>query len=165
MRILTVWRLRAHCALLALVLFLASASELGAQSVRSATGIRDLSFGSVLPGVPTTVPPTDLARSGQFEITGQVNDPVEITFFLPSVLSSSTGATMPVSFPDRFAGFSASGSVTTQDFFNPMARFQVNLSSTGRGTGFLGGVLTPSGTQAPGSYSGSVSITVSFLGQ
>lgn len=161
------WRVRAaHCALLALVLFLASASELRAQSVRSATGVRDLSFGSVLPGVATTVPPSDLARSGQFEITGEVNDPVEITFFLPSVLTNSpAGATMPVDFPDLFAGFSASGSITNQVSFNPRAPFRVNLSSTGRGTGFLGGVLTPSGTQPPGSYSGSVSITVSFLGQ
>jgi hypothetical protein len=153
----------ARAALLTLAISLAAAPQLRAQ--RSATGVRDLGFGSVLPGVRTTVHPTDVARSGQFQITGEPNDPVEITFLLPSMLTGPGGATMPVSFTDVSAGFSASGSITNQVFFDPRFRFQTNLSSTGRGTGFLGGVLDPSPTQPAGSYSGSVSITVAFLGQ
>jgi hypothetical protein len=166
MRMWTQWCVSpalAPAALLALVLSLAGATELRAQ--RSATSVRNLSFGTVLPGVPTTVEPTDLARSGQFEIIGLVNDPVEITFsFLPSTLTGP-GGTMPISFGTTSAGFSESGAITSQVFFDPRVPFRVNLSSTGRGTGFLGGTLTPSATQAAGSYSGSVSITVSFLGQ
>lgn len=168
MRIPTVWCVSSaltRAALLTLVLSLAGATDLGAQSIRSATAVRDLGFGSALPGVPTTVLATDLARSGQFEITGEINDPVQIMFSLPSVLSGPGGATMPVSFTDLSAGFSVSGSITNQVFFNPRLPFSTNLSSTGRGTGFLGGVLSPSGTQPAGSYGGSVSITVAFLGQ
>jgi uncharacterized protein DUF4402 len=168
MRILTMWWMRplpARGALMAMALCLAGATELRAQAIRSATGIRDLGFGSVLPGVPTTVHPTDVARSGQFEITGEINDPIEITFSLPAVLSGPGGTTMPVSFGTMSAGFSASGAITNQVFFDPRVPFRVNLSSTGLGTGFLGGTLSPSGTQPAGSYSGFVSITVAFLGQ
>jgi hypothetical protein len=150
-----------RCALLALALSLTGAPELRAQ-LRSVTAIQDLTFGNVLPGVRTTVPPTDVARSGQFEITGDVNDPVEITFGLPNALNGPGGATMLVDFTDMGI-FSTSGSNTP---FNPEAPpFRGNLGSAGRATGFLGGILTPSLTQSPGSYSGSVSVTVAFLGQ
>jgi hypothetical protein len=170
MRILTLRCLRParmHVALLtlALALSLANVTELRAQLPRSASGVRDLGFGSILPGVRTTVQPTDVVRSGQFEITGDISDPIEITFSLPSVLTGPEGATMPVSFTNESAGFSASGSITNQAFFDPKVPFQTNLSSTGRGTGFLGGVLDPSPTQRAGSYTGSVSITVAFLSQ
>jgi hypothetical protein len=166
MRTQTLWcasPVVARAGVLALAVSLAGATELRAQ--RSATGVRDLGFGSVLPGVPTTVHPNDVARSGQFQITGEPNDPVEIRFLLPSMLTGPGAATMNVSFGTTSAGFSPSGSITNQEFFDPRTSYSTNLSSTGRGTGFLGGILTPSGTQPAGSYSGSVTIIVAFLGQ
>jgi hypothetical protein len=153
----------ARAALIVAALTVVAATN--AHSQRSATGVRDLAFGAVLPGVPTNVLPNDIARSGQFEIRGQFDDPVEITFSLPSVLNGPGAASMPVSFGTMSAGFSTSGSVTNQVFFDPRVPFRINLSSTGQGSGFIGGVLSPSGTQPAGSYAASVTITVAFLGQ
>jgi hypothetical protein len=121
---------------------------------------RDLAFGSVLPGVPTTVLPNDVARAGEFEITGPANCSIQIQFLLPPALIGPGNAAMPVSFGPLSAGFSATGSITNQEPFDPAIPFSTNLPSGGRASGFLGGVLTPSATQAPGSYSGAATITV-----
>lgn len=150
-------------ALLALALSLAGARELRAQVI-TATGVRNLAFGNVLPGVPSTVQATDAVRSGQFNITGPILGRVEITFTLPATLSGGTGATMPISFGSMSAGYSANGSVAGQTAFDPRTPFRATLSVLGRGSVFLGGTLAPLGSQAAGSYTGSVIITVAAVG-
>jgi uncharacterized protein DUF4402 len=165
MRIPTLrWRspAAARCALLALALSLAGAGPLRAQFI-SAVGIRNVSFGNVLPGVPNTVPPTDATRSGQFNLIGPSLAQVEITFALPTTLTAG-GSTMPISFGATSAGYASNGSIASQVPFDPRVPFRVNLSVLGRGSTFLGGALTPPGTQSAGSYSGSVSITVALVG-
>lgn len=153
----------ARGAILALALFLAGAGHLRAQ-VLVATGVRSLGFGNVLPGVATTVQPTDAVRSGQFNITGPVLGRVEITFALPTVLSAGVGPTVPISFGATSAGYSASGSIAGQTAFDPRTPFRVTLSLLGRGSVFLGGVLTPPSSQAAGSYTATVTITVAAVG-
>ena len=150
-------------ALLALALALASAREARAQLL-SATGVRNLAFGNVLPGVSSTVQPTDAVRSGQFNITGPALGRVEITFTLPTTLSGGAGATMPILFGPTSAGYSSSGSIASQTAFDPRTPFRATLSVLGRGSVFLGGVLTPPGSQGAGSYSGSVTVTVASVG-
>jgi len=152
-----------RAAILALALFLAGARELRAQLL-VVTGARSLGFGNVLPGVPTTVQPTDAVRSGQFDITGPSLARVEITFALPTVLQAGPGLTVPISFGATSAGYSASGSIAGQTAFDPRTPFRVNLSVLGRGSVFLGGLLTPPTSQAAGSYTATVSVTVAIVG-
>jgi uncharacterized protein DUF4402 len=153
----------ARCALLALALSHAGAGRLCAQLI-SANGIRNVSFGNVLPGVPNTVQPTDVGRSGQFNIVGPSLAQVEITFGLPTVITGPASTTMPISFGATAAGYASNGSIASQVPFNPHVPFRGNLSLLGRASTFLGGVLTPPGTQSAGSYSGSVSMTVALTG-
>ena len=154
-------KLTGYSALLLVALSLAGPREVRAQLL-VATGVRDLAFGNVLPGVPTTVQPTDAARSGQFDITGPSLARIEITFTLPTVLNRTGGGTMPISFGSTSAGYSASGSIAAQTAFNPNTAFRTNLSLIGRGSVFLGGTLAPAGSQTAGSYSATVTMTVAL---
>lgn len=156
-------RLTGRGALVVLALSLAAAGESRAQLV-AATGIRDLAFGNVLPGVTTSVQPSDAVRSGQFNITGPSLGRIEITFTLPTALTRAGGTTMPISFGSTSAGYSASGSIVGQTAFNPHSPFRANLSVLGRGSVFLGGALTPAGSQAAGSYTATMTITVALVG-
>jgi Domain of unknown function (DUF4402) len=152
-----------RCALVAAAISLAGAGQLRAQLL-SVSGVRNLAFGDVIPGVPNTVQPTDLIRSGQFDIVGPSLAQVEITFALPTTLSGGGGATMPISFGATSAGYSSSGAIGSQAPFDPRAPFRTNLSLLGRGSTFIGGALGPAGTQTAGSYSGSVAMAVALVG-
>jgi Domain of unknown function (DUF4402) len=153
----------ARSAFVAVAILVAGAGQLRAQLV-AATGIRDLGFGDVLPGVPNTVQPTDATRSGQFDILGPNLAQVEITFGLPTALTAGGGGTMPVSFSATSAGYSANGSIGSQVAFDPRVPYRANLSLLGRGSAFIGGSLAPPGTQAAGTYSGPLSVTVALVG-
>jgi hypothetical protein len=71
---------------------------------------------------------------------------------------------MPISFGPTSAGYSASGSIAAQTAFDPRTPFRANLSALGRGSVFLGGALSPPGSQAAGSYTASVTMTVALVG-
>jgi hypothetical protein len=152
-----------RCAMAVLILASIESSSLNAQSL-SAVGVKNLNFGDVLPGVPVNVLATDAVRAGQFDITGPPSAPIEITFTLPEALTTLGGASMPISFGDMSAGFSPSGSIASQDLFNPLAAKRVTLSELGRGSGFVGGALNPPTTQPSGSYSAPVTITIANVG-
>ena len=47
------------------------------------TGVRGVTFGAVLPGVPRVILRTDPANSGQFDIKGPKGGPVLLSFVLP----------------------------------------------------------------------------------
>jgi hypothetical protein len=131
------------------------------------TGIRPLAFGTLLPGVPATVLPTDPSYSGQFNLTGRNNESVQITFTLPSSMSGPGGATLPLTFGAGSAGYSAAGSTGSETSFDPSTtqtvRLTHNAGGTGTGSVFLGGTASPSVTQRAGSYLGTVTLTATFL--
>src|SRR5438309_432726 len=60
--------------------------------------VRDLTFGTVLPGVPRVISRTDPTNSGQFDLVGTKNNQVLLTFVLPLVMTGPASATMPLSF-------------------------------------------------------------------
>mgnify|MGYP001439323239 CR=1 FL=1 len=137
----------------------ATPAALRAQAV---VGTRNLTFGTVVPGVPTIVAPSDAVRSGQFQITGAVFRNVTISFTLPTVMNriGIPAATMPISFLNNSAlitGLFASAQPfdpnTPQTFFLWFGAYQIAL----------GGRVAPSPTQLGGSYSANVVITVIFL--
>lgn len=152
-------------ATLCLLLF-AGATALPAQRGRRpirAQGVRSLAFGTLLPGVPQPVARTDPLRSGQFDLTGQRFSAVQLSFSLPSVMNGPGGATLPLSFGSNDAGFSVSQTVAAQVGFDPRAPFTATLSRNGRGSVFLGGTARPLPSQRPGSYSGTVTLTVVYF--
>jgi Domain of unknown function (DUF4402) len=157
------WASTTRSAVLSVALSLTGVAGLHAQ-VLSVTSVRPLGFGDVLPGVPTTVHPTDPARSGQFEITGPPSAAVEITFSLPEALGTTQGGELPISFGATSAGCSVSGSISRQVFFDPKVPFRTTLSEFGRATCFIGGTLEPPSGQRPGSYNVPISITLALVG-
>src|SRR2546425_12284479 len=67
------------------------------------TGVRGVTFGAVLPGVPRVVLRTDPANSGQFDIKGPKGN-VLLSFVLPLTMTGPAGAQMPLSFGASDAG-------------------------------------------------------------
>jgi hypothetical protein len=129
------------------------------------TGVRPLSFGVVLPGVPATVQRTDPTNSGYFTIgTGaQQGQNIQLTFTLPVVLAGPAGATMPIVFGSTGAGYSATGSIASQVGFDPRQPFVTQAGQTATSAVFLGGTVNPTAGQRAGSYSAIVTLTVAFL--
>jgi len=151
---------------LVLVAAAASAAPLRAQGrpLVVVGGVRALSFGSVLPGVPATVRPTDPVNSGQFNIQGEKYATVELWFTLPTQMSGPAGAAIPLSFDPTSAGQSSTGSITDQVAVDPRTRFSVTLSNNGRGFVYLGGTLLPAGQQRAGAYSATITLTAAYTG-
>jgi hypothetical protein len=125
------------------------------------TGLRNLSFGNVLPGVPRTVAAT-AATSGRFQIDGIGGANVRLTFFLPANLQNGPN-NLPI------------GSWTGCRDFNTTVGGCIAFTPTGgpgtsivlhpSGNLFLwvGGTVSPSGTQAAGLYSGTITLVASYF--
>jgi len=128
-----------------------------------ALAINDLSFGTVLPGIPSSVSVGDAHRAGRFEIDGPAGASIRVEFILPAALVAG-GAVLPVSFGagDGRAVFS-SGS-TPAIPFDPHSPLIVALGSDGRLFVVLGGTVIPARTEAGGAYSATITMTVFNLG-
>jgi hypothetical protein len=128
------------------------------------TGIAPLAFGTLIPGVPVMVPPADAARAGQFEIRGQKAVPLQLTFVLPVAMIGPGGVVLPLAFGAADAGFSASGNGAAQAAFDPRVPATFTLPGNGKASVFLGGRALPVNGQAAGSYTGTITFVVSYLG-
>lgn len=154
-------RMRPVSLIFCLALALTASRGLGAQvSVR---GIRGLSFGTVVPGVPGRVLRTDPANSGQLEIQGPFLTIIRFTFTLPTALNGPLGATMPVTFANNDAGWSRTNSIADQQAINPHQGHTRILWTGGRAGVFLGGTVTPGVGQRAGGYTGTVVLSVIVL--
>ncbi len=127
------------------------------------SGGQSLTFGTIFGGVPATVPRTDAARAGEFQITGAKSTPVRITFTLPAALSLG-GQTVPVQFASGDGGVSASGTIGTATAFDPRVPLTATLSAQGRLYLYLGGTAL-AGTQAPaGTYAANITVNACYVG-
>lgn len=150
--------------LLVLALCAAPASRLGAQGRPiTVTGVRQLTFGVVLPGVPRVIARTDPANSGQFNLTGTKDTQVQLTFTLPSVMAGPGGATMAITFGGGDAGYSVTQSIGSQVGFDPKQAFLATLNKSGRGSVFVGATALPAPTQRAGTYTGTLTLTVAYF--
>lgn len=71
----------------------------------TATGVRPLAFGTLMPGTTqvTVLPRTP--QGGEWRLTGIRNRrQVQISFALPAALTSASGATIPLDFNGAYAG-------------------------------------------------------------
>ncbi|MBK6422377.1 MAG: DUF4402 domain-containing protein [Gemmatimonadales bacterium] len=124
------------------------------------TGARALDFGSVFPGVAKSIVVSD-ATSGRFDLTGQASANVNVSFTLPTNLTSGannlpigtwTGCTNPTNSTAGCTSFTPSASAT------PTA-----MSGAGALFVWVGGTVSPAANQAAGSYTGVVTLTAAYF--
>ena len=126
----------------------------------SITAIRDLAFGPVIVGIPSSVAPNHPTRSGQFRITAPLSAKVQIRFTLPDELDGPAGAQLPIDFGsgDAMAVGNAPGS--TPIVFNPKATRNPQFQPSTVYNVFIGGTVTPAGNQRPGNYAATITLTI-----
>jgi hypothetical protein len=129
--------------------------------------LRDLNFGTVIKGVPTTVLPV-AANAGEWQVSGSANAFVIISYTLPAVLTNIQalpGSTMPIT----FGATSAIWRRATNDplggtIFNPasgaVGRFGPPVNPTLYI--WLGGTVNPAPTAKPGIYQGTVVLSLVY---
>lgn len=135
----------------------------GPASAQFAFGLRNLTFGSLLPGVPEPVSPAD-SRSGLFLIFGLPRAEVRINFSLPAALIGAGGQNLPLQFGPTDGGFAPTSSGASIVVFDPRVPLVTRLSNIGRLYVRLGGTALPSGQQGAGNYSATITITVAYTG-
>jgi len=130
--------------------------------------IQDLSFGTVLRGVATTVAPA-AATAGQWQITGNPNAFVTIAFTLPTVLTNIQalpGSTMPISFGLtsalwRLANNNPAGATAFSPALGTLGRFGPPANPTVYI--WIGGTVNPAPTAKPGIYQGTFILSLTYL--
>ena len=124
------------------------------------TKANDLSFGNVFPGLNKTIATAD-AGAANFVVAGQASTPVNLTFSLPTTLSSS-GNTMPV---NSWTGVhNTTASPTGGSAFTPSATpTSATLHTNGSLYLYVGATAAPGSTQAAGTYSGTMTLTVVYF--
>jgi hypothetical protein len=136
------------------------ASSLAAQV--QVTRVDDVRFGNVMAGVAKTVLHTDASTAGRFNILAPANRFLLIRFTLPTVMTGPGGATMPISFAGTTAGYSEVQSIVSQVGFSP-ASGTFQRSPDGQASVFLGGTVTPTGAQSAGSYTATITLTLTVF--
>lgn len=133
-------------------------------AVAQVTTLGNLTFGQVITGTTTSVLPTS-ASAASWRIHGSIGVAGIITITLPSTLARAGGGTgMPVSFCTTCAVYRINNSnVSGGTTFNPNALLILTITVLSDLYIWLGGAVNPPAAQAPGSYSGSVVITVTPL--
>jgi hypothetical protein len=155
---------RAFILLLPLLLFPAW----GDSSVRAqtATGINDLTFGNVLPGVAKTISKRTAGAAAEYSVTGNAGDPVLIDFTLPTHMTSGANSLL-ITFGATDCAIDSSDpgdqSSPAWDDQDPRNTLSATLGSGGL-TIWLGALVQPSALQPSGSYSAEIILTVSPSG-
>jgi hypothetical protein len=144
--------------LLSLLAALATGPSAAAQV--TVTPIRDLAFGPVIVGIPSSVAPSHPTKSGQFRLTAPVGTRVQMRLTLPNQLNGPAGAQLPITFTNSDGIYVGSWPGSTPTTFNPKATR--NLQFTGGTTYnvFMGGRVTPAANQRQGNYAATITLTV-----
>ncbi len=124
---------------------------------------RDLDFGDVIRGVPATIAVAN-AASARFLVRGTRGAEISLDFLLPIFLTVGP-YTLPIGFGPTSAGHSTLPQSRNAVLFDPRLTHITRLRpSNGRLYTWLGGTVSPSLTQAPGVYTGAVTLVVSYTG-
>jgi hypothetical protein len=159
--------------LTALVLVLAGVASAQAQGVSGSiqataqvltpiavTGTQNLTFGNVFPGVAKAIAYSDATNGGHFSVAGVASTPVTYSFTLPANLTSGAN-NLPIG---TWLGYvNTANSTSGGSAITPSAvPATTSLSAAGALFFFVGATVTPVPTQVPGSYTGTVTLTVSY---
>lgn len=140
-------------------------APLAAQGGRpvTATGSQGITFGTVFPGVVTTVSRTDALNAGQFQIRGARGAQVQVVFTLPAAMTGPGGASMPLVFGAGDAGYAQTNAIASATAFDPRVPLVTTLSQQGRLFLYLGGQIQPPAQLAPGAYTATITVTVTYF--
>ena len=127
-------------------------------------GRRNLTFGTVLPGIPTSVPHNHPRFSGEFEIQGTASASVRVELSLPLALVASGGATLPIAFASSDGSHDFPHGLPHRTLFDPHVPVVAALGPNGKLNVWLGGTVSPVPGQTSGTYVATISITVFNLG-
>jgi hypothetical protein len=124
--------------------------------------LRNLDFGTVFPGLSSTVVETD-ATSGHLRVLGGAGAEVVVTFpSLPTTLDDGFGNSMTVSFTATYSPSDLAGSGTS---FVPSTGATTNLDGgSGELHVYVGGTVTAGDPQAAGNYSATVTMNAAYTG-
>jgi hypothetical protein len=125
---------------------------------------RNLTFGTVFPGIPTSVPSNHPRLSGEFEIQGAAGLPVRVELLLPAALAAPGGATLPVAFAGTDGSLDFPHGIAHRSVFDPHGPVTAALGPNGKLHIWLGGTVSPAPGQTSGTYIATISITVFNLG-
>ena len=130
-----------------------------------ALGLNELSFGTILPGIPASVSSSDAHNAGLFQVQGPAGASVRVEFVLPSALVADDGARLPVSFGSRDGLADFGGDLGPHGRpFDPHAPVIGCLGGTGRLFLRIGGTALPARPQSRGTYRATIYLTVFDLG-
>ncbi len=130
------------------------------QSPITVTGTQNLAFGNVFPGVAKTVAYSDASNGGLFSVTRQASTPVTYAYTLPANLTSGGNNLSIGSWTGYVNGAnSTSGGAVITPSASPAG---ATLSASGTLYFFVGATVTPPANLPAGSYTGTVTLTVSY---
>lgn len=109
-----------------------------------------LRFGTLLPGVPTRVAPTDGTARADIQVTGKGR--MTFVVVLPASVTNISGQTIPLQFSANDGLYQVGkGPLNT---FDPRSPLTITVPASGGAvTLYVGGTAVPSSIQPPGSYS------------
>lgn len=132
------------------------------QTPLSISGVDNLQFGTVFPGVNKTIARTD-PGAGTFDITGQASATVFLNFTLPTNLANPTPTNMPISFSATSAGTNTTDTQGSAVDTDPnAANISKTLSAGGALFVWIGGTVEPTINQEAGTYTGTVTLAVAY---
>jgi hypothetical protein len=133
----------------------------------SLENVQDLVFGSVTPGLPITIDPQISGNAGTFEIRGASGAEIVVDMTVPPALTLG-----PFSMAVSFGGAAGCHHNRYQQdkcsYFDPSNTLVTNIrnrkSPDNLRVVWFGGTASPDGTQSPGVYEGTVTLTAAYTG-
>jgi len=127
-----------------------------------------LDFGGMFVGTPKAIA-ADATGSGRFTVNGEAGAAISVTLQMPTTVSSTGGATIPLSNWSYVVGSTAALTGTSPVSFSPTAGTPISATLGGSsGVGHLyfgvGATASPSATAANGTYTATGQITVAYVG-
>lgn len=131
------------------------------QTPLTVTGVSNLDFGNVFPGVNPTVLLTD-AGAGHFQVVGVLNAEVDVSFSsLPATLTSG-GNSIAISYS---GGWNPAANPAAATAFTPASGLTDRLDgATGEMHVYLGGTLTVPANQPAGLYQATITLDAAYTG-
>jgi hypothetical protein len=120
----------------------------------------DLSFATVFPGVDKTIAVT-AGGAAKFTVAGQASTPVNLTFTIPATIASGGNTLTLASWAGHFATTDVTSGGTS--FTPSSSATAATLSGSGALYVYVGATAQPTVTQAAGSYSGNMTMTVVYF--
>lgn len=126
----------------------------------------NLTFGTVYPGIPKTIPKTTAGLAAEFYVSGTAGSEITIDLALPTYMNVGS-SNMQVIFQETDCAIdtSATPDQSNPEFNNldPWHTLTYRIGSNGLYL-WLGGIIVPGLSQTEGSYSSNIVITVTYTG-